>query len=252
MATFTTKEIDIHAFQAGIFMAEADLISPVVVEETEHPDIPQRLEDFYAAMKRHLDHWSSYASAAGIGQYSLVTGQPAGALARVDSYFRNPTGREMFEDFHNFGEQVMGPAVLETTDEQREQFKNNLVFNFLGEDFYFVGPPRLRRTVFLTRVFPGSLPPDISEFIRDIEGISQADEMMTTQGYHLFHAIDGRMMHLPFREATDYDPTKLTYFGQMRMERKRLLFYPPDENRVVDFTQAFRRTASDTGVSDGI
>lgn len=239
MATTTTKEVNIHDFQKEIFFANADLISPVVIQEQEKKDqyVLQTLTDVSKEMKRHSNWWSSYAGPAGIGQYSLTTGKPAGVLARVDSYFRTPSEREMKEDFQNFREQVIGPVVSEVPVEQKEQYENVGVFQCFDENFYFSGPPRLNKTVFLSRVFPGILPSDISKLINDIEGISESGKMIVTQGYRLFHAIDGKMSYLPFKEIAGYDPKKLTEFGQMRMERKRLLFYPTDTDEPVDFTQ---------------
>ncbi|MDD2823490.1 MAG: hypothetical protein PHQ59_05430 [Candidatus Daviesbacteria bacterium] len=236
MATLTTKEVDIQAFQAAIFTSDADLISPVVIEEREGPYIIQTLPDFFAAMKRHPNWWSSYAGPAGIGQYSLITGKPAGVLARVDAHFRTPSDREIREDFQQFGEQVMGPAVSEVPRAQKDQYKNASVFQCFGESYYFSGPPRLNRTTFLSRVFPGMLPSDISGLVKDIESISEDGEMIVNQGYHLFHAVDGKISYLPFREVIDYDPIKLTEFGRMSMVWDKLLFYPSNTNKPVDFT----------------
>jgi hypothetical protein len=241
MATMITKEVDVHAFQAGILLAQADLLSPVAIQVVKGPYVPQTLKDFYDVMKSHPNQWSYYAGPAGIGQYSLITGRPAGVLARVDSYFRIPSDEEMGEDVQSFGEQVIGPAVSQVPDEQREKYKNTGIYRVFGEDFYFGGPTRLDKTVFLTRVFPGGLPDDISKLNKDIEGVSEVGEMIFPQGYHFLHADNGNMRYLPFRKPTDYDPAKLTDFGKVRMEREKLMFYSADGDVTVDISNTSYR-----------
>jgi hypothetical protein len=95
------------AFQAGIFMSDADVFSRVTIYTSKYF---QSMENSFDEPS-HPSQWMTYAGPGGIGQYSLRRGKPAGVLARFDVHFRHPTDGEMQMDFQQLGDQVLGPAV---------------------------------------------------------------------------------------------------------------------------------------------
>lgn len=232
-----TRKLDIHAFQAEIFMSDANLFSPVTI----YARAPQSLEEVFEEQKTHPSRWMSYAGPAGIGQYSLVRGKPAGILARFDAHFRGPAKHEMEADFEDFGEQVLGPAVEEVAENEREQYKGNGIFTFCGKDHYFTGPPRLVKSVFLSRVFSGNLPTDVSDLVKEVDEASETGEKIVTQGYQFLHSIDGKIKYLPFEKSEDYDPSKLVLFGTVEIEDGRMTYYPNgDKSHPIDFTETLQ------------
>jgi len=236
--TFITKETDVHAFHAGIFFSEADLISPVSI----YPSVDfQTLENFHEESKAYPSQWMTYAGPAGIGQYSLKKG-PAGALAKVEVHFRHPSTDEMKHDFNEFGEQVLGPPVKEVPEEEKQSYKNNAIFKLWGDDHYFMGPSRIVKSVFLTRIFPGDLPEDISRVVQEVDELSEKDEMIVPQGYQFLHAKEGKMHYMPLGKKEDYRPSKLDLLGFVEINNGSMTYYPKgDKNHPIDFTVAIRR-----------
>lgn len=230
-----TKEVDIFAFQSGIFFSKANLLSPVAV----YPETGfQSLETFLDGQKEYSQQWVSYAGPAGIGQYSLKHG-PANIVARFNTHFRHPTKEEMSWDFEHYGEQVLGPIVNEVPKDEVEKYKGNTRIRVFGEDFYFTGPPRMIKSVFLTRVFPGEMPEDISRFIKEVDEASEIGEMIVSQGYQFFHAEKGRMLYLPFGKVEEFDSSKASLFGTVEIEDRIMTYYPMgDKSHPVDFTEA--------------
>ncbi|MBI3334449.1 hypothetical protein HYZ97_03095 [Candidatus Pacearchaeota archaeon] len=236
-AKMITRETEIHAFQAGIFMSDADVFSPVAIYPNRADS--QTLQDFFDEQQTHPSQWMSYAGPAGIGQYSLRRRKPAGVLARFDIHFRYPTDDEMQTDFQHFGEQVLGPTVKEVPKDEREKYKGNGVFRLWGKDHYFTGPPRLIKSVFLSRVFPADIPADVSDLVREVDEVAETGDMITSQGYQFLHSIDGKIMYLPFGKIEDFDTSKMKMFGTMEMDGKRLVYLPNgDRSHPIDFSQA--------------
>ncbi len=243
-AKVVTREVDIHSFQSGIFFSNADLFSPVSVRPINFGF--QSLKNFFEEQKTIPSQWSSYAGPAGIGQYSLREGIPAGVLARFDVYFRSPTKEEMEYDFNIFGEQVLGPSVKEASEEERKSYENNEMFKFWGENHYYLGPPRIVKGSFLTRVFQEGLPNDISELVAEVDSFSEDGNMISSQGYQFIHAESGRMQYLPFRKVEDYNTLKLKFFGLVELIGKKMYYYPnEDKSLSIDFTEALCRINSD-------
>ncbi len=235
---YITKELDVHAFKAGIFMSDANLFSPVAVYPIMRCQV---LETFLEEQKKHPSLWMTYAGPAGIGQYSLKRKTPAGILARFDVHFRHPTKEEMQDDFQNFGEQVLGPPVAEVPENERAEYKCNATFNVRKEDHYFTGPARIIKSMFLTRVFTGEVPKDITPLIQEVDKAAETGEMITSQGYQFLHATDGKMIYLPFNKPEEFNPTKLVPFGHVEIKGRRMTYYPKgDRNHPIDFTQEMR------------
>ena len=232
---FVTKELDTHTFQAGIFMSNANLFSPVAVYSANNKC--QTLEEVFEEIERHADQWATYAGVAGVAQYSLKRDEPAGVLARFDIYFRLPTEVEMYIDFQNFGDQVIGPPVEEVPEESRKKYKHSAIFNPWGKKYYFAGPPRLVKSVFLSRVFSGPLPEDISSLLEEVDVVAETGETIISQGYQFFHATKGNLKYLPFAKKEDYDVSKLKPHGCVCISGDNKMFYFPDaDSEPVDFT----------------
>jgi hypothetical protein len=238
-AKMIAGEIDIHAFQAGIFLSDADLFSPVVIYSGVFKN--QFLEDFDAEIKTHPSKWMAYAGPAGIGQYSLKRGKPAGVLAKWITHFRTPTAEEKHHDFEFFGEQVMGPKVDEASKKEIEENKHNSIFKVFGENYYFTGPPRILKSIFHTRVFPGEIPKDIFDLVRQVDESAKTDEMNVFQCYQFLHATDGKMLYLPFGDPKDYNPDNLDFYGAVEISNGEMNFYPRgDRENPIDFTETIK------------
>jgi len=234
-AKIVTDELDIFEFQKSIFRLNADFFSPVGVYPKNLKF--QSLQDFFEEQKIQPSQWMAYAGPAGIGQYSLKRGRPAGVLAKFDVHFRNPTEDEMQWDFQNFGEQVLGPAVVEVPANEREKYKNHKIFKVWKEDHYFTGPPKIVKSLFLSRVFSGDIPKDISDLVRQVDEAAETGEMITAQGYQFLHSTDGKMKYLPFGKTEEYNPSKLNAFGFVEIENGRMIYYPKeDKSHPIDYT----------------
>ncbi|MBS3134593.1 hypothetical protein J4214_05165 [Candidatus Woesearchaeota archaeon] len=180
----------------------------------------------------------SYVGPAGIGQYSLKKGS-AGILARLDIYFRQASPREMRVDFENFGEQVVGPAVKDIHEEEKEKYKDNEIFMIFGRDHYFIGPPRIIKSLFLTRVFPGEVPTDISSLVKEVDEHAETGERVIFQHYQFLHATEGKIRYLSFRKIEDYNPSKLSLYGLIKIADRKMTYYPnSNPNKPIDFTSA--------------
>ena len=227
--TFVTSELDVLAFQHGIFVSESDLLAPVAVR----PQFPfMCLKQVFAEQKRQPSLWATYAGPGGVGQYSLKRGKPAGVLARFDVYFREPSQEEMGEDFRNFGEQVVGPAVDEVAENERGNYKTNSRFRpFSSAEHFFVGPPRVDKSLFLSRVFNGGIPQDVSRLINEVDAQAEKGEGIVHQGYQFFHAEAGRVVYLPFNTQQGYDPSKLQLFGNVKLSGPNTMAFHPRGGR---------------------
>ena len=235
---FGTREIeDRHVFQTGIFVTDASIISPFVVHaETKDFQVSNQINEEFDKATRT---WCSCAVPAGIGQYSLLLG-PAGLVVRVEAYFRPVTQAEAEEDHHQYGDQVLGPRVEDVPEEER---KGKLAIPSLGVQHVYEGPEqRLLRIAFVTRVFPGSIPEDITDLVRDVDGAVPESDMRKLQRYDFFHAEDGRIVSAAFDKPKEFDPAKLEHFGDVEIKgRTRLWFYPKgDREQAVDIS-GYRR-----------
>ena len=243
--TTITCEVDPLTFTSGIFMSSADLISPVSIQA--EPTYPQSLQEALKAPEDHPGRWSSCAAVAGIAQNSLRN-KPAGVLARFDIHYRNADTDEMNYDFQNFGEQVMGPRVSEVPEGERDKWENNNIFNPFGDQdaFYFIGPPRVVKSMFLTRVFPGELPESLDSLVADLKAIQKSNEdpMVTPQCYQFFHATDGKLLYSPFvlSKTNEYNPTQLNPHGHVEISDQRMTYFTGDDRRPgIDFTENLYR-----------
>lgn len=231
------EEMDPVAFQAGIFMSKASVLGPVAVYA---PEGHQGLRHYFEIQKEQPSSLIGWVGPAGVGQYSLKHG-PAGVLGRLDIHFRFPTSEEMHTDFDGFGDQVVGPRVDEVPEDEREKYDGNAIFQLWGEDHYFIGPPRIVKSVLLSRVFAGDKPNDISELVDDIEKIAETDTLVVPQSYHLIHAIDGLLTCTAFPDLESYDGSKVRPYGFVKTADGTLTYYPgEDESTAVDFSVALR------------
>jgi hypothetical protein len=244
IAKIRMHEVDIPTFQGSIFMSGADMFAPVAIAENRI----HYLREAFELQTEHPRTWVSYAGPAGVGQYSLKNG-PAGVLARHDIHFRIPMPDEMECDFDHFGEQVLGPAVDEVPEAERGKWKHNGIFKFFGEPHYYMGPPRIEKTLFLTRVFPGELPNSLEPLLDEINEV-KVEEPVVTQAYQFLHASGGTMKYAAFENPANYDSSKLTSFGSVKMLKarvpiegdERLVFYPKnDRSHPIDFSGAIVR-----------
>lgn len=227
-----TEERDIHSFQAGIFAFGADILVPVGIVARSHRFQP--LQDFFAEMERHPEVWSAYAGPAGVGQYSLTHG-PAGVLSRVNVYFRNPTQEEAAVDYMHFGEQVMGSKLSELGAGRVARAS----FRSMGDWWEYAGPERIEKSVFVTRVFSGAMPSDVSDIVREVDAKSGTGDMIVPQGYQFMHATDGRILYGAFARAEDFYPDKLTVFGSVEIKGREMTYFPgEDRSHPIDFSLA--------------
>jgi hypothetical protein len=235
-AKITTHELDILSFQDGIFAYKANFLSPVIVSPESNF---QTLKDFFELQNTLPSQWGSYAGPAGIGQYSLRKKIPAGVLARLDIKFRNPFEQEMQTDIEYWGEQVMGPAVDEIPENEKEKWKNNLTFKLFGKKYYFIAPDRIQKMIFLSRVFEGDFPEDLASLIKEVDDISTTNDYLIHQGYHFMHAVDGKIKYAAFKKPENYDKSQLINYGFVREVKGNLTFYPcGDIEKPIDFTDA--------------
>ncbi len=235
-AKIVTHELDILSFQESIFAYNANFLSPVIVRPEEEF---QTLSTFFKLQETLLSQWASYAGPAGIAQYSLKKGKPVGVLGRWDINFRKPSGFEMQRDFECFGEQVIGPCVNEVPKDEKEKWKNNNTFEFANQDYYFVAPDRISEMRFLSRVFEGDFPKDLTSLVQEVDGISKTNENIIHQGYHFMHAIDGKIKYAAFKNSKDFKKTPPMDYGFVERNNGELIFYPNgDRQHPIDFTEA--------------
>jgi hypothetical protein len=238
-----TKEIDVDAFRAGLFMWKANVLSPIEIQFPPRVS-SMRLEEACDNLNTLNNGFFPWTIQGGIGLYSLVQG-PAGLLTRLDTLMRNATKSEMERDWQYFGEQVMGPEV---GNDKTGEYKNNPTFKALDSEFYYIGPPRLVGARFATRVFPGNMPEEgkLSEIVKQVDelGLEQGQTpkgKVFFQGYQLFHADKGRIYVNGFREFEDYDSDETEFFGNIEVFKRGhfpgLRFYPRgDREKEKDFS----------------
>ena len=253
----TTGVIDVHAFNAGLFMWKADVLSPIEFN-FEDPRFPVRpLEDAMSDMNGLNNRFFPFVVQGGIGLYSLVEG-PAGLLTKYDIEMRRATKKEMERDFQYFGEQVMGAEVGTGEDEEH---KGNSTFKVWGKDYYYVGPPRFIRARFATRVFPGEMPDrdGLAEIVGQVdelgleEGKTDSLGEVVAQGYRLFHADKGKIRHAGFGkfEGEGYDLSQMDeLFGEVDIfdgdqYLPFIAFYPGgDRDNERDFSAVLHKDVS--------
>ena len=240
-ANFVTKEIDLEAFHAGIFTTGARALSPIVMSEEDAGEL-QSLEQFYDLQNNfseHLRDWVSYVGPGGIGQYSLIKNPQVNVLGRWDIYFRHPTLEEIEHDLNHYGDQVFGPNVLEVSRAESKSYRGHTVFR-LGEDYhYFTGPPRLRKSIITTNVFPGDLPEDLTPHLQQLEKMVGTDNLAVFQSYQFLHADNGSLFYSAFNKPQDYNSSKLKEIGLVEItgSGQEMRFYPDgNKDRPIDFT----------------
>ncbi len=241
-ANFGTKEIELEAFHRGIFITNASVLSPVVMSEEDAGEL-QSLEQFYdlqSNFSEHLRDWVSYVGPGGIGQYSLIKNTQVNVLGRWDIYFRHPTLEEIEHDLNHYGDQVFGPNVLEVSRAENKSYRGHTIFG-LGEDYhYFTGPPRLRKSIITTKVFPGDLPEDLTSHLQQLEKIVKTDNLVVFQTYQFLHADKGSLLYSAFNKPEDYDSSKLNKMGSVEIEitdsNRAMTFYAgSDRSHPIDF-----------------
>ena len=235
---FGTHEIeDRNVFQTGIFVTEASTLSPFVVHaETKDFQLAFQLNDEFDKAGRV---WLGCAVPGGIGQYSLLRG-PAGLVVRAESYFRPVTPAEIDADIDELGEQVLGSRLEEVPECEREGL---IIAPFLDTKYVYTGPEqRLLRMAFVTRVFPGVIPSDITDLIREVDRAVPDSDMRNTQYYEFFHADGGKIVTSRFEKPEEFDPANLKHIGDVEIKgRTRLWFYPKgDRDNAVDIS-GYRR-----------
>lgn len=237
-AKMITDDVSIHAFHAGIFISRADVLSPVVLYPMERE--LQLLRDAVEDQKNLSSVWASCAGPAGIGQYSLRYGTPTGVLARYEVHGRDPVRQEMFADFEDFGEQVLGPSVAEMRSAAENQYRRNPVFDYAGEAHYFTGPLRIVKAVFISRVFTGEVPEDITDVIEELDTLKGVGDKIGFGGYHFLHARNGCLQEQTFRNKEAYKPEALESWGRVEMKGVKMVYYPSRGNSI-DFTSMIHR-----------
>jgi len=238
-----TDVIDVNAFRAGLFMWKANVLSPIEIQfSPRHSSV--RLEEACDSLNSLNNGFFPWVVHGGIGLYSLIEG-PAGLLTRLDTLMRKATKDEMERDWQYFGEQVMGPEV---GGDKEGEYQNNPTFKALDSEFYYIGPPRLLKARFATRVFPGDMPErgELSEIVKQVDELrleegQTPDGEVIFQGYQLFHTNKGKIYFNGFEEFEDYNPNELESFGDIEVFKggylPKLIFYPRgNKNNAKDFS----------------
>ena len=234
---FITKETDIHAFQAGIFISDAELLSPVAIYPRSGYQRPWEMTE---ELSHAASAWASYAGPAGICQFSVKNKKPAIAVARFNAYFRQPYQEEIAEDFHELGDQVVGPSLEKASEEDKKR-PTGMLF---GKPHIYMGPERAEKAVFVTRVVKGEMPDVIYEYIKEVDEASEDGDMIVSQGYQVFFAKDGRLLYcaLSPKEPEKYDSGSMRHYGDIDITDGRMTWYPKgDRSNPVDFTETIRR-----------
>ncbi|MCX6773492.1 MAG: hypothetical protein NTY68_00650 [Candidatus Micrarchaeota archaeon] len=239
-AKYIMCETDLHEFNSNILQVDTMEKGMVQASYIEYSNI-QSLRDCCEGgrsiedLRSALSSWCAYASTQGTALYSLRRNVPAGVIGKFDIEFRPADPNEARNDFESYGEQVILKTWKEATEKER---KTGTMVCALGEEFLYTGPPRMRKFIFTTRAFQGDLPEDLTQAIYEIDNqpfpypaeVNFANfvrsDMVQHQGYHFFHANKGRIMYSAFLKPEDYDPKKMSMFGDIEIEDKRLIFYP--------------------------
>jgi len=239
----TTDVIDVGVFRTGLFVWKANVLSPIEIQFSPGAS-SVKLEKAVDNLNSLNNGFFPWTIQGGIGLYSLIK-EPVGLLTRLDTLMRKATKEEIERDWQYFGEQVMGPEV---GNDKEGEYKNNPIFKALGSEFYYVGPPRLTRARFTTRVFPGSIPEKgkLSEIVKQVDelGLEEgqaSDGEMVFQGYQLFHANKGKINYKGFEKFEDYNSDEMESFGEIELFKgeplPQLIFYPRgNKNNGKDFS----------------
>lgn len=241
------KEIDILSFQKKIFISNANFISRVAIypENKDFQPFKHYTEEdgFIKEDQRPNSQWNSFAIMAGIGQYSLMMKKPAGFLSRLDSYLRNPTEEEMETDFQNLGKHNLKSAVTEVTENKKEKHEYNKIFKVNGKDYWLVGPRRIVKSVFSSRVFSGNIPEDISGLVKEVDEVAETGEMIVNKNYDLFYSIEGKIKYVSFKidyytciKIEEYAPSKLEDWGAVKL-LKMVCYLKGLEEKPIDITE---------------
>ncbi|MDD5193042.1 MAG: hypothetical protein PHF67_00490 [Candidatus Nanoarchaeia archaeon] len=236
---FTTDELDLGAFQAGIFFSRASTLSPVAIyEEMEFQSLRWLLDKKNSELQQYV----SCAGVAGVAQYSLLRGTPAGVLARHDVHLRNPTLGEMQADSREWGDQVLGPIVAEASEADRRQYANAPQFSVLGTPVYYSGPARIVKHVFTSRVFQGEIPGDITGLFGEVDSLATMGDTIVPQGYQFLHATDGVIKYWAGEKLEDFDTSRMRTFGTVELGKNRMTFYAGEtRDHPIDFSSNIYR-----------
>lgn len=224
MTKFTTKEIDPLTFQAGIWMTEANLVSPVIVEAEEQYFQP--LSQFFKEIEKTRGIFLGYGLVGGIAQYSVENQSAVGLLFRQDMHFRHTTQDEREHDVEWFGEQV-APYPLddeEVTSKMRED--HPCTVELFGKPWIYTGPERLISDNYTCRVFPGTEPDNIAELVKEIDGAVIPKDQSAFQRYILFVSDKGVLRQVAFGKPEEYSPAESSDFGVVEIRNDQLMFYP--------------------------
>jgi hypothetical protein len=235
VVTFVTKELDLEAFHAGIFVSDADLLSPVKVHGERRP---HHLSEIGKSIKNAMTRWASYGGVAGIAQYSLRSPDTILLLGRADVQYRISSREEIQMDVQEFGEQVMRDV---------KQGDDPTAFIPIRgySDISYNGPMRMMRLLMMTRVRRAPENFDISQLIAELgaplaedHGI---DKRIVTEGYHLFSASHGDLHYQAFAGADKFDPANTKLFGRIEEGDGKLTWYQHGAASGVDFTPLLKR-----------
>ncbi len=238
-------EDDPSVLKAGIFLSRASLFSPLVLSyqslngRSGENNFFQSLQDCMKGgwnervLRDALSTWGTYAGIVGIGQYTLLTHQHAGVLARFDIEYRDAVYEEMQQDVGIFGEQVIGPKRSEAGSE----YANYPCFGVGDERTVYVGPPRILNFILQTRAFSGEVPKDLRSFAAEIERHAIKRERLVSKCYQMYHACNGQLSYAAFAKPSDYRSELLRLQGSVFCCNSQLLFLPEGVNRVDDLSK---------------
>jgi hypothetical protein len=237
VAKITTKPVQPYDFLQLVFQSGASLLSPMILLPENlglSPTMPIRLPDAFKMQELVTNAGWSTLGPAGLGQYSLIHQTSVFALAKLDVYLRQATGIEAMIDFDHFGDQIMGDKVK---DKPRDAGKVT-AFEFLGDQFYYHGPPRVLQANFTTRVENGLFPDlevikevgkEIGKLATTLEEEMKFSDGMEEDGYYFVFADSGEIHVTKVMKLDDFPEfSKLQHVGHMEMQKRELFFIPTD------------------------
>ena len=72
---------------------------------------------------------------------------------------------------------VLGPRVLDATEEQKKEYDGATIIKIYGERFFYTGPARISHTTSLARFFPGKelSKEQVREMVKYLQGFNNHD-----------------------------------------------------------------------------
>ncbi len=185
-----TEEISHYSMPQEIIDSKADLLCTVAIEpEYEYQPYWRVSKELYLA---YYD-WARQTVLFGIGEYSLNNG-PTSLFAQHFSKIRDPTDLEVIADIRDNSKMDPKGYLLDSKT-------NTLVLKGHMQGDEYVGPKRLKKSLFLTRIIPEIIPNSLVTTLTEVFGLIKQNGPVNIEGSYLFSADQGYIYWKVFADS---------------------------------------------------